>query len=265
MDIYMCEIMKNIKLIIAAIFMLIIWPVSGQTAKEISKKTMDAIDIGNMEMMSTIHIRDGKGNDRVRQITTATRKFGDVSKTLIRFVAPADVKGTALLIHDHDNQADNMWIYMPALRKVRRIVSNEKGKNFMGSEFTNADMSKPNEADFTEKILGTVTLNGKECWKIESAAKDNKIAAENGFSKRISYIDKTEYIAYKIEYYDLRGNLHREQVISNYKKQANGKYFAFKMEMKNVQNGRVSDMVIDKFQGSSSLPESAFAPTALEN
>lgn len=257
--------MKKIKLIALALSLLLVLPVASQTAQEISKKTMDAIDIGNMEMMSTINIKDGKGNNRVRQITTATRKFGDVSKTLIRFVAPADVKGTALLIHDYDNKGDNMWVYMPALRKVRRIVSNEKGKNFMGSEFTNADMSKPNEADFNEKILGTVTLNGKSCWKIESTAKTNEIAVENGFTKRISYIDKTEYIAYKIEYYDLRGNLSREQTISNYKKLANGKYFAFKMEMKNVQNGRVSEMIIDKFQGNSSLPESAFTPAALEN
>jgi hypothetical protein len=132
---------------------------------------MDIIDIGNMEMTSTIHIRDGKGNIRSRQITTVSQKFQTVNKTIVRFLAPADVKGTAILVYDYEKQSDDMWVYLPALRKVRRVISSEKGKNFMGSEFTNADMSKPNFDDFDYKLIGSEILSGFECYKIESKCK----------------------------------------------------------------------------------------------
>ncbi len=255
--------MKISKILMSLVLFLLSSSLIAQNANEISSKAMDNINIGNMEIAATIHIRDGKGNDRERKIVIASKKFGDVYKRIIRFTAPADVQGTALLVHDFEDKADNMWIYMPALRNVRRIVSNEKGKNFMGSEFTNADMSKPNDEDFTNKIVGSEKVNGRDCWKVESEGKTNAIKAENGFSRRVAYIDKANYLCYKIEYFDLRGNLHREQTISEYRKQPDGKYFAFKMSMKNVKNGRVSDMHITKYQPSSSLPESAFAPTAL--
>jgi hypothetical protein len=252
---------KLILLVATLSFSNLVW---SQTAQKISKKSMDAIEVGAMEMISTIHIRDAKGNDRVRQITTASKTFGNVTKMLIKFISPADVKGTAILVYDYENQDDNMWIYMPALRKVRRIVSSEKGKNFMGSEFTNADMSKPNMSDFEYTTLGSETYEGKNCWKIESKCKTQAIQNANGFSKRISYIDKTNYVCYKIEYYDFTGKLHRIQSIGNYKKQSNGTFFTYKMEMENVQTKRKSEMIIDKFQIGSQLPESAFAPTALE-
>ncbi|HRZ97358.1 MAG TPA: outer membrane lipoprotein-sorting protein [Paludibacter sp.] len=248
-----------------AIFLSIISTGSfSQTAKEISKKSIDAIDVGNIEMISTINIRDAKGNKRVRQITTASKQFGGVTKMLIRFIAPADVKGTSILVYDYENESDNMWIYLPALRKVRRVVSSEKGKSFMGSEFTNADMSKPNTEDFDYNIIGTEMYEGKSCWKIETTSKTEAIANENGFKKRISYTDKSNYVSYKVEYYDAEGKLRRIQTLSNYKKQPNGKYFAYYMSMESVQSGRKSEMIIDKLQSGSQLPESAFAPTALE-
>lgn len=252
------------RILIVSSLVLMAYTANSQTAIEISKKAIEATEVGAMEMMSTIQIHDAKGNVRTRQITTASKKFGNVNKMLIKFIAPADVKGTALLVYDYDNESDNMWIYMPALRKVRRIVSTEKGKSFMGSEFTNADMSTPNLSDFEYTTLGSETLDGKNCWKIEAKGKTNAIQNENGFSKRISFIDKANYVCYKIDYYDFKGKLQRTQTIDNYKKQSNGKYFAHKMEMLNVVTNRKSEMTIDKFQMGSKLPESAFAPTALE-
>ena len=135
----------------------------GQDAREISKKANDAILMNAMEMVSTLKIISAKGEERVRTISTATGKFGEVNKTLIRFIEPAEVRGTTLLIFDYENKDDDMWIYMPALRKTRRIVSSEKGKNFMGSEFTNANMSKPSLDDFDYKLLGEETINNVKC------------------------------------------------------------------------------------------------------
>jgi hypothetical protein len=153
---------------------------------------------------------------------------------------------------------------MPALKKVRRIVSGEKGKSFMGSEFTNADMTGPNEADFKYAILETVPLEGKTCWKIEAVPVNGEVEKSCGYSKKISYIEKDTYLCYMVEFYDAKGNPQRVQTNSDYRKQSNGKYFCFNMKMENAQTKRVSEMVVDKIQLGSSLSENAFAPAALE-
>jgi len=249
---------------ITFILLLTIFTVRGQDAREISKKASDAINLDAMEMVSTLKIISASGEERVRTLSTATRKFGNESKMMMKFMEPADVRGTTLLVFDYENKDDDMWIYMPALRKTRRIVSSDKGKNFMGSEFTNADMSKPNIDEFNYKLIGDETVDGKQCWKIESTCKTEAQEEQYGFSKRITYIEKENFLAYKIEYYDLSGELLRVESISNYKKQSNGSYFAFNMEMKNVQNKRRSVMTIDKFQLGSNLTEAQFTPAMIE-
>jgi len=252
------------KLTITALVMLFSGALFSQSAQEIIQKSTELIDISSMEMVATLKIMDAKGNVRERQITTASKKFGDVNKMLIKFIAPADVKGTSLLVYDYDTKSDNMWIYMPALRKVRRIVSTEKGKSFIGSEFSNADMSKPNVIDFNYSVLGSENFQGKTCWKILQNCKTPAIETENGYSKKISLIYKSSNLCYKVEYYDFSGKLHRVQLLDNYKKQSNGKYFSYFMQMENVQTGRKSVMTVDKFQAGSHLPESAFSPAALD-
>ena len=235
----------------------------SQTAREISESASNAIDMKSMEMTATLKIIDNKGRERIRKTSTAIRKFGKTTKTIMKFTAPADVQGTAMLIFDYEDKGDDMWIYLPALRKTRRIVSSEKGKSFMGSEFTNADMSKPNMDDFNYKILATETYEGKECWKIEAICKNEDIEDENGYSKAISWIEKSTKLCHKVEFYDIDGELHKIQKIKKYEKQKSGQYFAFYMEKKNVQNGRKSIMIINKFQENSTLPESAFTPSML--
>ena len=252
------------KTTLTTIFIFCALTLTAQNAREISRKSMDITEVGDMEMISTINIHDGRGNVRTRQISTASREFKECTKMLIRFLAPADVKGTALLVYDYDDQDDSQWIYMPALRKVRRIVSTEKGKNFMGSEFTNADMSRPNQQDFDYQLVGEEVYEGRKCWKIKAIGKTDAIKQQNGFSSNISYIDQQLFLCYKIEYFDLSDKLHRIQYVTDYRKQANGKYFAYRMTMQNVQNKRKSEMIVDKFQLGSKLPESTFSPAMID-
>lgn len=260
----MKQIKKPIRVLLTvATLMIANTIVLSQTAREISEKASNAMEIKSMEMASTLKIIDNKGRERVRKTVNATKEFEGVTKSLVKFTAPADVQGTALLIFDHEDQADDMWIYLPALRKTRRIVSSEKGKSFMGSEFSNADMTKPNLDDFEYQILASETMDGEEFWKIETLCKDEDIEDENGYSKRISWIEKNTFLVHKMEFYDLDGELHKIQYIKDFRLQSEGKYFAFYMEKENVQNGRKSIMIIDQFQAGSSMTESAFTPTML--
>ena len=236
----------------------------SQSARAVAEKAMDIVDFPALEMVSTLKIYDAKDRERVRQIATAVKEFDEVSKSIIKFLSPADVKGTTMLVYDYELKDDDMWIYLPALRKTRRIVSSEKGKSFMGSEFTNADMGKPNLDDFDFKFLPDETLNDKKCWVVEVVCKNEDIEDENGFMRQVSWIEKETYLCHKIEYYDLDDELHKVQLIKDYQQQPSGYYFAFYLEKENVQNGRKSIMIIDKFQEGSEMPESAFSPTMLD-
>jgi hypothetical protein len=256
--------MKKLELIL---LLILLYQRSGfaQSANEITDKAMNMIEKNSMEMISTLKIMDDKGRERTRKMEITTREFSGVIKTLVRFLEPADIRGTAMLVYDYQDKAADMWIYMPALRKVRRIVSDEKGNSFMGSEFSNADLSVPETENFNYKILSEEKLDGGDCWEIEATCKNGNISQEFGYSKRLMWIDKENFLTRKIEYYDLKDELHRVQRFSDYRKLPNGKYFAYSMEKDNVQNGRKSYMIVEKFQESTSVPESLFSTAMMTN
>ncbi|MDD2196905.1 MAG: outer membrane lipoprotein-sorting protein [Bacteroidales bacterium] len=237
----------------------------AQDAREITDQSTKAIEFEAMEMATNLYIHDNRGNTRERQVAVATRKFGDVTKTMMRFLSPADVQGTSILIHDYENKGDDMWVYLPSMRRTRRIVTTEKGKSFMGSEFSNADMSRPNIDDFTYSLLGEETVNGKDCWKVESLAKSREVESEYGFKRRVSYIEKSTYLIQKSELYDRMDKLNKIMTLGDYRKQSNGRYFSYQMEMKNVQNNRRSEMKVNNFQLGSKLSEDKFSVSSLEN
>ncbi|ODT54717.1 MAG: hypothetical protein BGP01_15380 [Paludibacter sp. 47-17] len=237
--------------------------VAAQNATNLMRQSQDRTSAGNSEMQSTISIHDNKGNVRVREITTLTRKTKENSQLLIRFTAPAEVRGTTLLVYDYPDKADQQWIYLPATGKVRQIVSNEKGKNFMGSEFTNADMSQLNLDDYTFTNLGRTEYNGTGCIKIEAKGKTPALQNEQGYSKKIILLDAARLIPLREELYDRNDKLHRELLYENYNSTGDGKWVAWKMTMNNVQNGRRSTMTVNRFESNAAQPEQLFAPNAL--
>ena len=219
------------------------------SANTIMTKHHKATKLDGAESLTTLIIYNARGDKRVRKMAIISKLYddGDTEKRLIRFIEPADVKGTGLLTYDYEREDDDIWFYMPALRKTRRIVSSEKAKSFMGSEFSYADMTPPPVEDFKHKILKTETAGGVECWVIESIPKTEEIAEENGFSKQISTIGKKDYTIRKAIYYDLDGELHKELVVEEVKEIDTKKhrYRAMYMLMVNKQDGRKSEVKID--------------------
>ncbi|MGM0472790.1 MAG: outer membrane lipoprotein-sorting protein, partial [Bacteroidota bacterium] len=128
--------------------------VSGQDPREIIENSHEAVKVSSFEAVSTLTITDSRGNQRVRRNTMASMSLPDgTEKRIIKFLSPPEVKGTGILIFDYPEKSDDMWIYLPALRKTRRIVSREKSNSFMGSEFSNADMTAPGLDDFSYELL----------------------------------------------------------------------------------------------------------------
>lgn len=238
------------------------------TAKQIMDKAFEVTKLAGSEAVSTMTIIDSKGRERVREIAMVTKLFdnGDTEKRLLRFLAPADVKGTGLLVFDYEEKDDDMWLFMPALRKTRRIVSSERAKSFMGSEFSYADMSPPILDEFNYRILSEKEVEGTLCWEIEMVPIDEDVADENGFSKRIAYIGKKDYVIRGAVYYDLDGELHKELSVKEIRELdlVNHRYRFIHMVMVNKQNDRKSILKINEIQFNPNVKDDYFTTRYLE-
>jgi len=222
---------------------------SAQEGKKIMEKSHQAVKVSSFEAVSTLTITDSRGNERTRQSSMASMSLPDgTEKRIIKFISPAEVNGTGILIFDYPEKSDDMWIYLPALRKTRRIVSREKSKSFMGSEFSNANMTAPGLDDFSYNILAEENHLGKACFKIESVPVSTDLEDEYGYSRSLSWVDKNSYLVYEIRYFDFDGELFKTITHKDFKKLDNqsGKYMVVHMEAVNHQNKRSSEMIMNK-------------------
>ncbi|HER09977.1 MAG TPA: outer membrane lipoprotein-sorting protein [Bacteroides sp.] len=239
--------MKTI--IITVLFQVACMAVSGQTPEEIIKKSHDAMKVSSFEAVSTLTITDARDNQRIRKNTMASMSLQDgTEKRIIKFLSPPEVKGTGILIYDYPEKSDDMWIYLPALRKTRRIVSTEKSKSFMGSEFSNSDMTAPGLEDFHYELLGEETYRGVPCVKIQSVPVSRDKEDEYGYSRSVQWVDKNNYLVHKTEYHDFDGELFKTIENRTFKEldPEHHKYMVTHMTAQNHSNDRSSEMVMEK-------------------
>ncbi|MBN1130112.1 MAG: outer membrane lipoprotein-sorting protein [Chitinispirillaceae bacterium] len=236
--------------------------------ERIMQMSHDAMTLAGSESVNTLAISDGRGNQRVRKFSSAQKTDASkkVTKTVMRFLEPADVKGTGFLTFDYEDKDDDLWLYMPALRKVRRIVSGEKTKSFMGSEFTNADITRPSMANYTYRMLGSESLGNVECWKIEMVPAKKEISDACRYSRKIGWIGKTDYTTRKTEFYDQEGRLQKVMITGKVKllDEKNKKYQPVDITMENRQNGRSSRFTIEKVIFNPKVKEEYFTADYLQ-
>jgi len=222
---------------------------SAQEPKQIIAQSHDVVKVSSFEAVSTLTITDSRGNQRIRKSSMASLSLPDgTEKRIIKFIAPAEVSGTGILIFDYPEKSDDMWIYLPALRKTRRIVSREKSKSFMGSEFSNANMTAPGLEDFRYTLLGKEDHQGQSCYKIESVPVSTDLEDSYGYSRSVSWVAKNTYLVQEINYFDFDGELFKTITHKEFKKldDREGKYMVIHMEAINHQNKRSSEMVMNK-------------------
>ena len=183
---------------------------SAQTGRDIML-IVDAVDNSKDAMMSSTMVIERGSQKLVRRMEQFTKKFGtDLKdeKTLIRFLEPADVRGTSYLTWSYDDSTvdDDMWVYLPAESLVRRISGGGKKGAFMRSDLANEDLEVRAVDDDTHTLLGEQNVHGADCFIIESVPKQ-ELKKETNYSKRILFIRKDIYLPSVIEYYDKRGKL----------------------------------------------------------
>ncbi|MBW1771832.1 MAG: outer membrane lipoprotein-sorting protein [Deltaproteobacteria bacterium] len=170
---------------------------------------------------------------------------GDMS--IITFLSPADIKGTGLLTHEKLDREDDQWLYLPALRRVKRIASKNKSGSFMGSEFAYEDISSQSVEKYTySKAAGEETVNGIPCYRYERYPKSKY----SGYTKQIVWANKKNFTTIKTDYFDRKKELLKTAVFSDYKK-IKGIWRVGKIYMKNLQNKKETILVweADDIQG----------------
>ncbi len=165
-------------------------------ARAIMQK-VDARDDGKTkEQDMTMILIDKNGKKRIRKLHTYARDFGKDEYSILFFKSPADVKNTAFLTYDYDNpnKDDDQWLYLPALKKVKRIPSSDKSSSFMGSDFSYFDMTDRDLEDYDFKFLKEGTVRGKKVWMIEATPRNKKVIKESGYLKTIALVRQDNYV-----------------------------------------------------------------------
>ena len=208
----------------------------------------------------------GKTNERSLSMATKVVDGGKTEKRIYRFLSPADVKGTGVLVFDYEDKADDVWIYMPAMRKTRRIVSSQRGQSFMGSEFTYGDFNTPAVGDYNYKVLGDEAVDGDASWKIEVTPKSKDIAEGEGYSKKIFWVSKKSHTIRKGVFYNMDGEAFKELSTKDVKllDKAKKRYRAMRLEMVNKKNGRKSIFVTEKVSLNPNTKDEFFTQRYLE-
>ncbi|MBU4444739.1 outer membrane lipoprotein-sorting protein [bacterium] len=161
-----------------------------------------------------------KGKTRVRDVVRYEKSYdgekGIDSKLLIFFEYPSDIRGTGLLLWSYVDvgKEDDRWLYLPALKKIRRIAGESKNDYFMGTDFTYDDMGGRSIDDDTHKLLGKKILDGVECYKIESVPVDK----DDQYSKKITWVIPDKWITAKMEFYNNNKKLQKVLTISDIRK-----------------------------------------------
>jgi outer membrane lipoprotein-sorting protein len=232
-----------------------------QTGAEIMQMAYDRPDgddySGNMRMT----LINKRGSTRVREMKIYSKDEGEDTKSLTYFTKPADVRGTGFLQYEYDDpeKEDDRWLYLPALKKSRRITGSSDDDSFMGSDFTYDDWGGRTLEEDTHKLLREETLDGEACWVIESKPKDE----DNQYSRFVSWIRQNSYVEKKVEFYDRRGELLKILNVEELK-QVSGYWTPFRMVMKNVQDEHqtiIEQLDIEYDQG---LSDSLFRVSSLE-
>ncbi len=212
------------------------------------------------DMIMVLKNKHGQKSERVLRTKNLEVK-GDGDKTLSIFDTPRDVKGTAFLTFSHKTGDDDQWLYLPALKRVKRISSRNKSGSFMGSEFSYEDVSSQEVDKYTYRWVKDEAYDGQECYVVEFYPVDSK---NSGYTRQVNWIDKTEYRTLKVEYYDRKESLLKTLTMVGYSKYIDKLWKASEMNMVNHQNGKSTQLTFSNYQFGTGLSDRDFSQNSLK-
>lgn len=252
----------------AALLVLAAVPAAAQTPEEKGRaiaEEVDRRDLGWGDSATTLEmiLRNSQGETSTRKLRFQSLEvngngLGDKSLTI--FDRPRDVEGTAFLSHTKITEADDQWLYLPALKRVKRISSANKSGPFMGSEFAYEDLLSQEVEKYTYRWLRDESCGDLQCTVIERFP----VYENSGYTRQVVWIDTNEYRIQKIEFYDRKESLLKTLVYSDYR-QYLGKYWrALKLEMVNHQTGKGTTLNFAEYTFGVGIGENEFTPDRLK-
>jgi hypothetical protein len=195
--------------------------------EEADRRNSGYVDL-QVDLEMVLHDRRGDTSTRVLRIKQL-EIADDGDKLLVVFDTPKAIKGTALLSYSHKLSSDDQWLYLPAIKRVKKIASRNKSGPFLGSEFSFEDLSAQEVERYTYSYVGDEVLNGQPCFVVERYPVDS----HSGYAKQIVWLDESEYRIHKIEYYDRRESLLKTLEVDGYELHSDVFWKAGRMTMQN--------------------------------
>lgn len=216
---------------------------------------------GDSQASMQMILRNKQGQESIREVRMKSLEVqGDGDKSLSVFDEPRDVKGTAFLTFSHALGADDQWLYMPALAKVKRIASSNKSGPFMGSEFSYEDLSSFEIEKYTYNWLRNEPCDLGECFVVEQFPVDKN----SGYTRRIVWLDTVEYRLAKIDFYDRKNSPLKTLTYRAYQQYSGKHWRPDLMSMVNHQTGKSTDLSWKAYQFKTGLTEADFNQNSLK-
>ncbi len=203
------------------------------------------LGFGDSEVELTMVLRNAAGQETQRSLKILTLEKPDETvgdKSLVVFATPRDIEGTALLSHAQILEPDNQWLYLPALKRVKRISSANKSGPFVGSEFAFEDFTSLELNKFDYRYVGEEDCGELVCDVVERLP----VYENSGYTRQVAYIDQTHFQVRKVEFHDRRGDLLKVLTFADYR-DYDGVWRAHRMNMLNVQTNKETDLVYSNY------------------
>ena len=234
-----------------------------QLGREIAAEA-DRRDLGwgdNASVMRMI-LRNRNGDESVRELrrqVLETNEEGAGDKSLLTFDSPRDVAGTSLLSHTKILDPDDQWLFLPALKRVKRISSANKSGPFVGSEFAYEDLVSQEVEKYDYNFLREETCSELECFVVERIP----LYGNSGYTKQVVWWDQDEYRVQRIDFYDRKDSLLKTLTYYGYQQYLGRYWRPDRMAMENHQNGKSTDLVFSEWTFANGLSEGDLTPSRL--
>ncbi|MDT8447178.1 MAG: outer membrane lipoprotein-sorting protein [bacterium] len=260
--------MKVMKTAMAALALLVFsQPVFALSPQEIIEKS-DKLDDGETSISEmTMIMVDSKDQQRVRKLKSFRKDYADeTTKSLMFFLDPADVKNTSFLAFDYEpaDKDDDNWLYLPALRKVKRIASSNKKDSFMGTDFTYHDMNGLEVSDWSyQMVKESEMIDGQDCWVIGSVPRQDiaaQVIEDTGYLKRLAWVRKDNFMVVQGKVWVKKGQKIKIMKASDIQ-QIQGIWTAKKLEMSTFsrnQREHSTVLVFDNLQYNQGVDDQLF-------
>ena len=252
-------------LLVCLLFPFTFVPAQAETPEErglrIAREANDRNDgFGDFTAEMTMVLIDRKGRESLRHMRFKVLEVQeDGDKSLFVFDQPRDVQGTALLTHAHINSPDDQWLYLPALKRVKRISASTRAGSFMGSEFSYEDMSTSEVEEYTYRYLRDEPCGAFTCTVSEHFPRDKK----SGYSRKIVWQDSVELRTWKVEHFDRKNSLLKTLTFAGYQQYLDQFWRAGEMTMVNHLTGKSTVLNWSNFRFRTNLDDGEFTQTAL--